>query len=133
MVLTSNREGLIDEALKSRIHIALRLPRLNRETTRKLWEQSCQEVPKKYQGKQGGSKFSRSQIMRLCMRRYDESPESGMWNGRQIKNIFKVAAMLARYESKISSDGAEKKQPRLTEKHVRTTTTMMQSFEEYRE
>ncbi|KAI0118630.1 hypothetical protein GGR51DRAFT_554319 [Nemania sp. FL0031] len=81
--LTSNREGLIDEALRSRIHVALHFPKFGREMTRNLWQQLIDR-----ENEENTSvfiefiEFDESEILEWAMKNYDDNFNQGTtWNG----------------------------------------------------
>ncbi|KAH7311134.1 hypothetical protein BKA65DRAFT_468525 [Rhexocercosporidium sp. MPI-PUGE-AT-0058] len=132
LCLTSNREGLIDEALKSRIHIALRFQNLDRNATLSIWETNMRCVREQ-------SKRLRlsSSILDWAMNHYDKMSEQGTpWNGRQIRNAFQIAIALASQESRGTSrsdddyrDGS--RNVKLSSRHFKMVDTMFGSFEGY--
>ena len=44
LILTTNRVGEFDEAFKSRIHISLYYPKLDRKSTIKIWEMNLDRL-----------------------------------------------------------------------------------------
>ncbi|KAK8121677.1 hypothetical protein PG984_010347 [Apiospora sp. TS-2023a] len=129
LFLTSNREGSIDEAFKSRIHIALHYKRINCDGNTQIWnnmldrvEQTNQESEKKLP-----IVFDREKLLAWAKKhfeRHDSSDSGGgtntskfsTWNGRQIRNAFQTAIALASYdrleklgEAKLTPEQAMKK------------------------
>ncbi|KAK8073062.1 AAA family ATPase [Apiospora saccharicola] len=130
LFLTSNREGSIDEAFKSRIHIALHYKRINSDGNTQIWnnmfdrvEQTNQESDKKLP-----IVFDREKLLAWAKKhfeRHDSSSDNGggpnmskfsTWNGRQVRNAFQTAIALASYdrleklgEAKLTSEQAMKK------------------------
>ncbi|KAI9757735.1 MAG: hypothetical protein M1815_000072 [Lichina confinis] len=81
MFLTTNRVKDFDEAMQSRIHLAIKYPVLNQETRRTLWEHFL---------KRGvDSEVNGWELGKLAERRI---------NGRQIKNAVQLAHEWASYE-----------------------------------
>jgi hypothetical protein len=78
MFLTTNRIGTIDLAFKSRLHLSLSYPALNRESRRKLWKNFI---------RQGTPGMSPSWLDTDFLDTVSETPV----NGRQIKNIVRMA------------------------------------------
>lgn len=98
LFLTSNRVGVFDEALKSRLHMALYYPPLEWKYTKRIWETHLK-------------KLTASDLIELDDKDIidyaetffeDQSkPESTIgpvWNGRQIRNAFQSAVALAGYK-----------------------------------
>lgn len=102
LFLTTNRVATFDDAFKSRIHIPIRYTDLDNASRLKIWRQFCSRVP-------GGANISDAE--------YEKLAESEL-NGRQIKNIVKVAESLA------SFDGVK-----LDYKQLRQVTKIQARFE----
>ncbi|KAK8101897.1 hypothetical protein PG999_012271 [Apiospora kogelbergensis] len=108
LFLTSNREGSIDEAFKSRIHMAFHYKRINKQGNVKIWENMLTRIEENNNGsdKRLPIKFDREKLIAWAKRHFDkhdldssEDPKaSGTWNGRQIRNAFQTAIALAAYE-----------------------------------
>jgi hypothetical protein len=122
LFLTTNRVGTLDEAFKSRIHMSLYYPQLNREQTLQIFDMNIQRVEDIEQGKiderkkaeankdpKSDSKnaplpdppltVDRKRIMTFASIHYDKHHTGpGRWNGRQIRNAFQIATSLALYD-----------------------------------
>ena len=89
MFLTTNRVQTFDPAFQSRIHISLDYPGLTVESRKTVWKNFLDSSSQEHT-------ISKSQLMDLA--RMD-------LNGRQVKNILKIARLLAsRKEEKLSYD-----------------------------
>ncbi|RPA80642.1 hypothetical protein BJ508DRAFT_415312 [Ascobolus immersus RN42] len=97
LILTTNRVGELDEAIKSRIHLSLYYPPLNRSNTLDIWEINLKRL--KRQNDMPGVKtritFEKSEILEFARQHWSLG---NRWNGRQIKNAFQTAAALADWD-----------------------------------
>ncbi|KAH6711256.1 hypothetical protein BKA61DRAFT_634632 [Leptodontidium sp. MPI-SDFR-AT-0119] len=87
LILTTSRVGGFDEAVKSRIHIALYFAKLDRKSTMKIWENNI----KIRSNTKRPIALSRRDIRTFAQDQWqkaDEQPQISRWNGRQIKNAF---------------------------------------------
>ncbi|KAK2617020.1 hypothetical protein QQS21_000111 [Conoideocrella luteorostrata] len=82
LFLTTNRADAIDPAFQSRIHLTLHYPELNQEARKNIWTQFC-------------SRLAQSSLCNDDLTSLSELP----LNGRQIKNIIKISALLARQDA----------------------------------
>ncbi|PGH05352.1 hypothetical protein AJ79_06821 [Helicocarpus griseus UAMH5409] len=98
LFLTSNREGSIDEAFKSRIHVALRYPRIDRNGTIQIWDNILNGIIQDNKEAKGKLKieFEKDPLIQWAGEHFDNSQTT--WNGRQIRNAFQSAIALASYE-----------------------------------
>ncbi|KAI6378727.1 hypothetical protein MCOR25_002148 [Pyricularia grisea] len=117
LFLTTNRVGVMDEAVKSRVHLSLHYPALDLKDTRSLFKINIDRL-KKIEKERAKANLARcgsssadgnyGQVQGEMVVREDEilafakehflRDESARWNGRQIRNAFQIAASLARYE-----------------------------------
>ncbi|KAL2842871.1 hypothetical protein BJX68DRAFT_270501 [Aspergillus pseudodeflectus] len=104
LFLTTNLPGSIDEAFKSRIHISLYYPHLDKDTTLKIWDMNLSrlaEIEKEHAQTQQqlALAIDVKGIRRFAKKHYRSNEDGkGRWNGRQIRNAFLIAAALARFE-----------------------------------
>lgn len=80
LIITTNRAAVIDEAIKSRIHINIRLPGLISEARKSLWENLLKENSIKHG---------------LVEANFQSLAEVDI-NGREIKNALKSGILMAR-------------------------------------
>ncbi|KAG7047707.1 P-loop containing nucleoside triphosphate hydrolase protein [Colletotrichum scovillei] len=80
LIITTNRAAVIDEAIKSRIHINIRLPGLTIEARKSLWENLLKENKIKH----GLIKADFQSLAEVDV------------NGREIKNALKSGILMAR-------------------------------------
>ncbi|KAK4100556.1 hypothetical protein N658DRAFT_507829 [Parathielavia hyrcaniae] len=95
LFLTSNRVGVFDEALKSRLHMALYYPPLEWKYTKRIWETHLNKLRAS-----GLIDLDHRDILDYAEDFFEEQQRSGstigpVWNERQIRNAFKSAVALA--------------------------------------
>ncbi|KAI9729594.1 MAG: hypothetical protein M1834_006790 [Cirrosporium novae-zelandiae] len=135
LFLTTNRVGSFDEAFKSRIHISLYYPPLDKNSTVKVWEMNLKrtksrmnsqllEAQKNENGKgnedkgngeknkkkakygQRRFKIDKDGIIAFSEEHFNNNAQ-GRWNGRQIRNAFQTAIALAESEAQDDTDSEE--------------------------
>ena len=108
LFLTTNRVGTLDEAFKSRIHVSLQYPPLNRDQYLNIFRVNTdrvKEIEEQNVG-EGRLRIDEKDILDWAGNHYDTNREFvGRWNGRQIRNAFLIAASLAHYDM---SEGANR-------------------------
>ncbi|KAI1371355.1 hypothetical protein F4677DRAFT_313509 [Hypoxylon crocopeplum] len=103
LFLTTNRVGTIDEAFKSRIHMSLYYPPLDKTQTRDIFRLNLaklREIEAQRHEMTGEPTLAirDSEIIDFAGRHYEENARStGCWNGRQIRNAFQIASSLAHH------------------------------------
>ncbi|GAQ34638.1 hypothetical protein AtubIFM55763_001565 [Aspergillus tubingensis] len=116
LFLTTNRVGTLDEAFKSRIHVSLYYPPLDKDQTLSIFELNIrklieiQEAKRKLQADGDSSALREPElaiksksIMDYAKWHYDTHEQHERWNGRQIRNAFQIAYSLAHYEMERNS------------------------------
>jgi hypothetical protein len=96
LFLTTNRVGVFDEAFKSRIHMSLYYPSLNRMQTVRIWERHIKEAAK------ADIRVNSETLVDLADTVYETQNNSlsgTVWNGRQIRNAFQSAVALAAFHA----------------------------------
>lgn len=138
LFLTTNRVGAIDDAFRSRLHLTLYYPRLDKEKSIKVWKMNIkrmQELGKEreLQGK-AGIALNKKRLLQFAADNFNLL----QWNGRQIRNSFQTALALAEFEARKHSSnegrdpgGSPGAEPKLSVKHFRTIALASQEFEEY--
>jgi hypothetical protein len=113
LFLTTNRVGTLDEAFKSRIHVSLYYPPLDKQQTLEIFEVNLKKLQQivddkhKWQTemepdapKPSRLVIAHESILDFAAWHYDvheETPEQ-RWNGRQIRNAFQIAHSLAQFD-----------------------------------
>lgn len=105
MFLTTNRVGSIDPAFKSRIHLSLFYPRLNRETTVTIWKDHLGRIQKQLKDEKKKFEVDKREIIIFAKQHHKDLERNGYspWNGRQIRNAFQTALALAEYQAEGST------------------------------
>ena len=127
--MTTNRVGEFDEAFKSRIHISLYYPKLDRKSTIKIWEMNLARIERSTLDidveEEGIKQFAIDHWVA------NKQKPSRRWNGRQIKNAFQTAIALATWDYNDEVDGRHLQRPRLTEKHFDIVSQTSAHFDDY--
>ncbi|KAL5317440.1 hypothetical protein ACEPPN_014535 [Leptodophora sp. 'Broadleaf-Isolate-01'] len=129
IILTTNRVGEFDEAFRSRIHISLYYPRLDRPSTRQIWERNIFRV--KHSGL--NIDIEEEKIRKFCERHWVENIDypSRRWNGRQIKNAFQTALALANWDFHDAQDSSRLERPFLKAAHFNRVAETSAHFDDY--
>lgn len=104
LFLTTNRVGAIDDAFKSRIHMSLYYPPLDKAQTREIFRLNVaklREIEAQRQDMTGepGLQVMEADIVDFASRHFEDNARStGCWNGRQIRNAFQIASSLAHHK-----------------------------------
>lgn len=118
LFLTTNRVGTIDEAFKSRIHMSLYYPPLDKVQVGAIFKLNLERLRdiEKQRALQTGKPelfINDAEILSFADEHFDNTPPSlGRWNGRQIRNAFQTASSLAYYHyaegvSRAKEEGVE--------------------------
>ncbi|KAI1856392.1 hypothetical protein JX265_011639 [Neoarthrinium moseri] len=140
LFLTTNRVGTLDEAFKSRVHLSLYYPALDRNQTEDIIRmnlvrlKSIEEQRSKVSGQKAPIIY-KDKICKFAVDHWDRhaiNDGQGRWNGRQIRNAVQIAASLAWYERKVDkTPGTEELPPILDDTHFATVENTMSLFEGY--
>ncbi|KAH7140359.1 hypothetical protein B0J13DRAFT_557563 [Dactylonectria estremocensis] len=101
LFLTTNRVGTIDEAFKSRIHLSLYYPPLDKTQTRDIFKLNIAKLKEieSERAKMTGEPaivIKEADIIDFATKHYEELARStGCWNGRQIRSAFQITSSLA--------------------------------------
>jgi hypothetical protein len=101
LFLTTNRVGTIDEAFKSRIHLSLYYPPLDKTQTRDIFRLNIGklkqiEAERHRMTGEPALVIKENEIIEFASKHYEELARStGCWNGRQIRSAFQIASSLA--------------------------------------
>lgn len=145
LFLTTNRVGTIDEAFKSRIHLSLYYPPLNKIQTREIFRLNVLKLRQIEQQKSSLTDkpqliIDEKDIIQFAEEHFDKNHASGgCWNGRQIRNSFQIASSLAFYhfEKKVHEAIAKNlelpKAPKLDSRLFYTVQHATHHFNQYME
>jgi hypothetical protein len=99
LFLTTNRTGVIDEAFKSRMHLYLRYPSINLESTKLIWGKLLDRVMRDNRDNDIKVEFDRRSLMAYAVQHYEDQERTRTtWNARQIRNAFQTALAIGQYE-----------------------------------
>lgn len=127
LFLTTNRVGHIDEAIKSRIHLALHYPNLSEDVMEELIRNTLQRLKSSPEYKSRLDVNIRD-IVRQCMKFIREKMNLKSVNGRVLRNISQVALALA--EEEVSDESTLRPLP-LRWKHFEQAWQFHAYFESY--
>jgi ATP-dependent Clp protease ATP-binding subunit ClpA len=85
LFLTTNRVGKIDRAFMSRIHLSLYYPKLNQDSTLRIWRNNLKRVGREFKKEKKEIQFNTEQLIRFAkhhFRKLDEARDLTVWNGR---------------------------------------------------
>lgn len=101
LVLTTNRVGSFDEAIKSRVHCALYYPPLNQAKTFEVWKMNLDALETRNKALEAHQRvrFKRKEIEEYARDHWRSGKRANRWNGRQIKNAFQTAVALAEWDN----------------------------------
>lgn len=136
LFLTTNRIGAFDEAFKSRIHMSLYYPPLDKEKTVRVWETNIEQVEKSNRGMT--VELNAKELIKFAKSHYDQFDSSddeslgrrGRWNGRQIRNAFQTAIALAVWDSK-GRNNQSGNQATLRREHFEQVALASLQFDQY--
>ncbi|KAJ5654461.1 ATPaseAAA-typecore [Penicillium lividum] len=109
LVLTSNRVGTFDEAFKSRVHLIVHYPNLQRAERRRIWSNFIT-----------GLQNSRVKVHVTELQEHLDDLSDYELNGRNIRNTIQTAALLAQFRKK-----------RLCYEHLKEVITISEEFKGY--
>lgn len=130
LILTTNRVGSFDEAIKSRVHCALYYPLLGKAQTFKIWQMNIKTLEERNATVDPRLRvqFNAREIEDFARSHWKTGNKSNRWNGRQIKNAFQTAVSLADWDSikRESPNG-----PLLEAAHFRKVAEASEHFDMY--
>lgn len=122
LFLTTNIVGVIDEAFKSRIHVALEYPALDEASTIEIWGNVLQRIKQDNEKLEMKIRFDEKALLQFAKKHYREHRRNGTtWNGRQIRNAFQTAIGIGQYErlKKIDEATAKGKKPEKDTRYIK--------------
>jgi hypothetical protein len=132
LFLTTNRVGVLDEAIKSRVHLHLRYDQLDQGQTLEIFKHNIGRLHKmELQRKDAADRLFilESEVLDFAQTHFSDSAEQGMgrWNGRQIRNAFLIAASLAHLDGD-DNPGMQKQLRKMHFETVARTTMLYDRF-----
>ncbi|KAI1868992.1 hypothetical protein JX265_006971 [Neoarthrinium moseri] len=99
LFLTTNIVGIIDEAFKSRIHIALRYDSIDLGSTQLIWNNLLDRIIKDNDHSEVKIKFDRDILLDFAQSHYEKNEANETtWNARQIRNAFSTAIAMGQFD-----------------------------------
>ncbi|KAH7310199.1 aaa family ATPase [Rhexocercosporidium sp. MPI-PUGE-AT-0058] len=131
LFMTTNRPGAVDEAFKSRIHLTLYYPPLNKEQTIDIWKMNIQRLRQVEEERCKDTdlqplEINRDEILWLAAEKFHERNGKSPWNGRQIRNAIQIASSLAHFDAR-----RNKTQPKLTTEHFQMIHDVTKDFNDF--
>ncbi|KAI8235173.1 hypothetical protein K4K54_006906, partial [Colletotrichum sp. SAR 10_86] len=147
--------GMIDEAFKSRIHIALKYNAIDLDGTKQIWRNILQVLQEENLRKKLRITFKELELVQWAENHFRKhrnkkadspgaaEPSTATWNGRQIRNAFQTAIALAAYdrlnllkdegisEEEALTKGEKYSTIRLSVKHFKKVAKVVDEFEDY--
>ncbi|KAL8944834.1 MAG: hypothetical protein Q9211_000441 [Gyalolechia sp. 1 TL-2023] len=124
LFLTTNKVGHFDEAFKSRIHVSLYYPALDKQSTLKIWKMNLERLSKSKKALHTEA----DEIYDYAKKHYKGLEKKGKttWNGRQIKNAFQTAIALAEFDANKTQG-----KPVLSLEHFKVVARASEDFDDY--
>ncbi|KIX95890.1 uncharacterized protein Z520_08598 [Fonsecaea multimorphosa CBS 102226] len=133
LILTTNRVGLFDEAVKSRVHCSLYYPKLDKDQTFQVWQMNIAALEDRNRDLDPKLRvhFDQGELEKYAKYHWKKGDASTRWNGRQIKNAFQTAVALADWDYLQLSSEQEVKGPALEPKHFKKVAKASKHFDKY--
>lgn len=135
LFLTTNRVGVLDEAIRSRLTYTAYYPPLDGNQTREIWKVNLRLLKERHTNLD----VDEAEILRFARNHFKTNVQSNStWNGRQIQNAFKVATALADWDDQTiheelhgMHDWSSNRRPKLLPSHFEVIAHGTQAFDEY--
>ena len=135
LFLTTNRVGAFDQAFRSRIHMSLFYPKIQQDSTEKIWKMNLKRAKEIWRDSLTIKDEDSDEIMQFAKEHYHQLATSrSTWNGRQIRNAFQTAIALAEWDAQIVREEHEDSghvKPRLRRKHFERVADASKHFDQY--
>ena len=129
LFLTTNRVGAIDDAFRSRLHLTLYYPKLDKSQTKAIFKNNFRRIEdiNADRAKKGllTFEYTESKIMAWAKQNRDTLK----WNGRQIRNAFQTVLALAEFDTK--QDNKDSTTATVTKKHFKIVASATKEFNKY--
>ncbi|KAK6088730.1 AAA family ATPase [Seiridium cupressi] len=128
LFLTTNRVGSFDDAFRSRLHLTLYYPKLDRKQTIQIFEMNLRRVmelnaKREEVGHKKSLEIQGEKIIKFAKRNW----ETLSWNGRQIRNAFQTAIALAEFDIREESETKAV----MSKKQFKTIAKASMEFDDY--
>lgn len=132
LFLTTNRVGKMDEAFRSRVHLSLYYPPLDRKSTVEIFRTNLVRTKTR---KGDSLRLKQEEIEEFAEDHYKNNDRRARWNGRQIRNAFHIAIALAESDAaekaRVAKDDKKPPKPTLRAKHFQVVEDASSKFDEY--
>ncbi|KAI1419319.1 hypothetical protein F5Y12DRAFT_720843 [Xylaria sp. FL1777] len=125
LFLTTNRAGAIDSAFKSRVHLSLYYPSLDRQGTSVIWRNNIARAKSVNRELEVDEKTLLEYAVQLFDTQNSDPSHGPAWNGREIRNAFQSAIALANFQKTPGSS------PKLTPEHFQKVSETSDNFNKY--
>ncbi|KAH8892828.1 P-loop containing nucleoside triphosphate hydrolase protein [Thozetella sp. PMI_491] len=99
LFLTTNIVGIIDEAFKSRIHVALRYDPIDLEATERIWKNHLDRITADNEQADIKIKFDRESLLDFAHNHFQKHEATQRtWNARQIRNAFSTVIAMGQFD-----------------------------------
>jgi hypothetical protein len=99
LFLTTIMVGIIDEAFKSRIHIAVRYEPIDVVSTNRICNNILNRIVKDNNNTEIKIKFDRNALLEFAQRHYAQHEvDETTWNARQIRNAFSMLISMGQFD-----------------------------------
>jgi len=134
LFLTTNRVGVLDEAVKSRVHLHLKYSPLTQSQTKEIFRHNIQrlkDMENLKEDKEDQLVIVETEILKFADEHFERHSNSGsgLWNGRQIRNAFLIAASLAHYDGDEERKQNPAMQKQLRSQHFEIVHRATESYE----
>lgn len=133
LFLTTNIVGVIDEAFKSRIHIALEYLAVDEKSTLEIWANLLRRIKRDGGKTEVKIKFDERSLLKFAGQHYRKHQRNGTtWNGRQIRNAFQTAISIGQYErlKNMAEAEARGEEPDKSTRHIRLSVAGFETVAE---
>ncbi|KAK7407983.1 hypothetical protein QQX98_009854 [Neonectria punicea] len=127
LFITTNRVGAIDDAFRSRLHLALYYPPLSKKKSLKIWKMNLRRLKERSEGRIEEGKPGIIVQQKKILAFADASFDVLHWNGRQIRNAFQTALSLAEFKVRDSENPV----PVVGKDEFRTIGISLEQFDMY--
>jgi hypothetical protein len=130
LFLTTNRVGAIDDAFRSRLHLTLYYPKLDREQTLSIFRRNFRRIGEINADREsnGLAPFEYKAARKRVIPWIKDNWETLGWNGRQIRNTFQTVMALAEFHANNKEAGTV---PVLSRKHFQIVAHASDQFNKY--
>ncbi|KAJ5690905.1 hypothetical protein N7462_005297 [Penicillium macrosclerotiorum] len=99
LFLTTNRVGAIDDAFRSRLHLTLYYPKLDKKQTIRIWKTNLKRIESNNEQRKSNGQSRIEYDKRKIIKWTEQNWDVMRWNGRQIRNAFQTAIALAEFKA----------------------------------